>query len=261
MGALILTVFGASLAGSLHCAGMCGTLVAFAVGTPDSPGRRRIDLHVLYHGGRLVTYTLIGVLCGLAGAALNLGGAQIGLQRTAAILAGVLMVIVGIVALLRYSNVHIPHLRVPKTIESLLLSAQRGAAALRPAPRAATIGLLTGFLPCGWLYMFALTAAGTGSWLWGAAVMAAFWAGTVPILISVGFSAQLLTGWLGKRAPLVTTVVLIGLGLYTIVGRINVAGRAFADTPAVQTDSPAAAAERVKSLDAHEAPCCHHNGG
>ena len=51
--ALCGAVLGASLLGSLHCAGMCGGLVAFAAGAgAEGPRRARFARHVAYHGGR-----------------------------------------------------------------------------------------------------------------------------------------------------------------------------------------------------------------
>ncbi|HSO21974.1 MAG TPA: sulfite exporter TauE/SafE family protein, partial [Chondromyces sp.] len=64
-----------------------------------------------------------------------------------------------------------------------------------------------------------VTAAGTGSALNGAAVMAAFWAGTVPALLAVGLGAQLVSAPLRRHVPAVTAVLLVGLGLYAILGR------------------------------------------
>ena len=61
---LVVTVFTMSVLGSLHCAGMCGGLMFFALGSDqsdDEDGTTRkhskIRLQFAYHGGRLVTYT------------------------------------------------------------------------------------------------------------------------------------------------------------------------------------------------------------
>ena len=88
-----------------------------------------------------------------------------------------------------------------------------------PVLRAAVVGLLSGLLPCGWLWAFVVTAAGTGNALSGAAVMTAFWAGTVPALLAVGFGAQLASAPLRRHIPAITAVILVALGLYAIIGR------------------------------------------
>lgn len=223
--AIVGAVLVASLVGSLHCAGMCGALVAFAVGGTEAHSlAARVVLQVTYHGGRLVTYGLMGALCGLLGAALDLGGSMVGLHRAAAVLAGATMIGFGIITVLQYRGWRFPGTRVPTSLKWLLASGQRLAIGLQPLPRALIIGLLTAFLPCGWLWAFAVIAAGTGSAFWGAAVLVAFWAGTVPILACVGAAVQTLTGSLGRRLPLVTAVLLMALGLGTIAERLVLSG-------------------------------------
>ncbi|HSL52590.1 MAG TPA: sulfite exporter TauE/SafE family protein, partial [Candidatus Deferrimicrobiaceae bacterium] len=92
MSVLIATVLGASLLGSAHCAGMCGGFVGFYTGT--TPGGRRRPLllaHLAYNGGRLGVYAALGAAAGALGAALDTtGGVLLGIQRTAAIVSGVL---------------------------------------------------------------------------------------------------------------------------------------------------------------------------
>ena len=103
MTALVAAVFVASLVGSLHCAGMCGGLVAFyaggAMGTGAAAGagvtrgggtaRGGWAAHAAYSLGRLIVYAAIGALAGTLGAALDgIGGTLVGVQRVAAVVAG-----------------------------------------------------------------------------------------------------------------------------------------------------------------------------
>ena len=160
---LLIAVLIASFVGSLHCVGMCGPLVAFAVADPTADRRTsRAMLHAAYHGGRLLTYALVGAVCGLLGAAVDTGGARLGCHRAAALLAGTMIIAVGLVATLRALGVRLPRVPLPGVISRLVLAGQRAAIALAPLPRALATGLLTAFLPCGWLYLFALKAAESG---------------------------------------------------------------------------------------------------
>lgn len=247
---LVATVFVASLLGSLHCAGMCGPFVAFAVGQP-AEGQSRIGLQLAYHGGRLITYMLLGGVAGSLGALLDMTSALAGLQPVAMVLAGGLMIALGVTELLRHFGHRIAHVTPPQWLAKLVHRGQRLAMALRPTRRALAIGLLTTLLPCGWLYAFALTAAGTGSPAYGAIVMAVFWVGTLPVLVSLGASVQLALGTFGRRLPLVTAAALIAVGLITIAGRLGL--------------EPAALAQAVAASHASEAvvpnpdelpPCC-----
>lgn len=253
--ALITAVFMASLLGSMHCAGMCGAFLAFAVGAGDDRGTAdRAGLHVAYHGGRLLTYAALGAIAGALGAALDLGGSLAGVQRLAAAVAGALMVAFGLVAILRVGGAKLPRAPIPPHLQRLLLRGHRAAFDLPALPRAFAIGLLTTLLPCGWLYAFAITAAGTGSPALGALTMAVFWAGTLPVLIGLGVGIQSLTGPLRRRLPLLTSLALVGVGLYTIFGRLSLPAMAH---PAPASNTESSAVERVRALDAEEMPCCH----
>lgn len=219
MTALLTTVFLASLLGSLHCVGMCGGFVAFYSGTDGSGGSRRILSHTAYSGGRLVAYSILGLAAGAIGAALDLAGSMAGVQRIAAIAAGVVMVLWGIFALLQIGGVRIFKHGSGSTISTWLRRGISMVGQRPPVVKAATVGLLSGVLPCGWLWAFVVTAAGTGSALGGVAVMTAFWAGTVPVLFALGLGAQIVGIPLRRHIPAITAVILVALGLYAIIGR------------------------------------------
>jgi len=217
---LLVTVFAASLVGSLHCVGMCGPFVAFYSGADGSAGTRRLVSHGVYSGARLASYVVLGVAAGSLGAVLDLAGSLAGIQRVAAVVAGVVMVVWGVLALLQARGVRIfSHTAGAGPLGRLV---RRGFSLVGNKPpliRAGLVGLLSGLLPCGWLWAFLITAAGTGSAGSGAAVMAAFWLGTVPALVAVGLGAQLIGGPLRRHVPAVTAILLVALGIYAIVGR------------------------------------------
>ena len=220
---LIIAVFSASILGSLHCAGMCGGLMFFAIGSDQKTTKNtRIRLQSAYHGGRLLTYTLLGIIAGFAGQALDFGGQFVGIQRAAMLFAGVMMVGFGIIALARIQGVKIRHIGVPRFLRKLIEHAQRSAFGLTPFKRAMTIGLLTAFLPCGWLYAFAFLAAGTANPIWGGITMAAFWMGTLPVMVSLGAGIQLLTGRLNTKLPFITAIAVIVVGVMTAMDGFGV---------------------------------------
>jgi sulfite exporter TauE/SafE len=216
----LLTVFFASLVGSLHCVGMCGPFVAFYSGADASGGARRLLSHAAYAGGRLLTYAVFGVAAGAVGAALDVAGSLAGFQRIAAVIAGVTMILWGTFALLQLRGVRIfTHGSGNGRISRFLRRGFSLVSDKPPVVRAGVVGLLSGFLPCGWLWAFVVTAAGTGNAVKGAAVMLAFWAGTVPALVAVGFGTQLVSAPLRRRVPAITGILLVCLGLYAILGR------------------------------------------
>jgi sulfite exporter TauE/SafE len=219
MTALLVTVLAASLVGSLHCVGMCGPFVAFYSGADGSTGARRLLSHAVYSGGRLVAYVLLGLAAGAIGAALDLAGALTGVQRVAAVVAGVVMVAWGVIALLRIRGFKMFRHSGYSLLGGWSRRAFSSIGHRPPVVRAAALGLLSGLLPCGWLWAFLVTAAGTGSSIAGAAVMAAFWLGTVPSLVAVGLGAQLIGAPLRRHVPAVTAVLLVALGVFAILAR------------------------------------------
>ncbi|MBL8963857.1 MAG: sulfite exporter TauE/SafE family protein [Phycisphaeraceae bacterium] len=221
---LFAAVFTASLLGSMHCAGMCGAFVAFAVAgfEGSSPAAPSWILNAAYNGGRLVTYSILGAIAGAVGSAVDLGGGAVGVSNAAAITAGAFMACFGVVMTLRALGVRIARAPLPPMVDRVVAAGHRAALGLNPRRRALVIGLLTTLLPCGWLYAFAVTAAGTADPLMGAATMAAFWAGTLPVMASIGAGIRGVAGPLRDRLPAITAVFLVAVGCATIVGRIGV---------------------------------------
>lgn len=250
--ALIGAIFLASVLGSLHCAGMCGAFVAIAcgrVGNERKSFRDAAALQCAYHGGRLLTYATLGACAGAAGHLLDLAGELAGIQPVAATLAGATMIAFALVTLMRLGGFHLAALHPPKFLARWLEPAHRAAMRRPPATRALLIGLFTTLLPCGWLYAFVVTAAGTASPLWGAAAMAVFWAGTLPMLVMIGASARQLLGYFGRQLPAITCLIMVAVGLYTIVGRGLLDPRAMAQTlESKQVDPVPSAATTM--------PCC-----
>ncbi len=219
MNALVLSVLGASLLGSPHCAAMCGGFVCFFSGQQDAKPNRLT--HATYHLGRLLSYALLGVGAGMAGAGFDLAGRMAGFQRPAAVAAGTLLILWGLAGLAAAAGFGRGASAAPVGFRRLFSGAIARLADKPPIIRALTIGLLTALLPCGWLYVFVATAASTGSATSGAIVMAAFWAGTVPVLAGVGALAQRAAGPLRARLPVVTAAVLVVLGVLTVAGRFQ----------------------------------------
>jgi sulfite exporter TauE/SafE len=248
----ILTVFVASLVGSLHCVGMCGPFVAFAIGAGENGSAINWRLAWVYHLGRLLTYAALGAVSGALGAAIDLGGREAGFANAAAIAAGAVMIAFGVTSLLKIKGVRVPGADGPAPVKKALFVAQRAAMKLQPAPRAFTIGLLTTLLPCGWLYAFVAMAAGTASPVVGAATMATFWFGTLPALVALGVGLQKITGAFAARLPAVSAVVLVIVGLLTIGNRLALAS---AEAPACE-HHPVMTAQSINATHTQTEDCC-----
>jgi uncharacterized protein len=208
--ALVASVFVASLLGSVHCAGMCGGFVCGYA--PGSTPRA----HVLYHGMRLAVYVTLGAAAGLVGAGITQAGQLVSVQQGAALVAGALMVVWGGTTILAARGVRMPFVARPDRPRPVLQQLTRRARDWSPSGRAAAFGGLTALLPCGWLYAFVVTAAGTGSVPRAMLVMSVFWLGTVPALLAVAGGAQRLTARWRRHIPVVTAVSIVLMGLLTM---------------------------------------------
>jgi uncharacterized protein len=223
---LAATVFLASLVGSVHCVGMCGPFVALtSLGRAKT--RRPLGPTVAYNVGRGVAYAGVGAIAGSLGLLLDAGGTLAGIQRSATMLAGVTMIVIGAVWLLDLvggaRSLARPRSRVSTAIANRLRAGFASTEYFGPIPRAATVGVLTSFMPCGWLYAFAITAAGTGSPGRGAALMVAFWAGNVPILTLLGVGMGRISPLMRRRLPIVMASLVLGVGVFTVAHRSSIA--------------------------------------
>jgi sulfite exporter TauE/SafE len=208
---------------SLHCIGMCGGLVACYAVQPGS-GRVLTGLpsHLSYNGGRLLSYSFLGGVAGLAGKAL---GSLHTIGPWFSIVAGVFMVGLGLVM---FGIVPGWNLQEPNSqgwLRRLHLQSVADLLQHRSPEGAFYVGLLTPLLPCGMLYAMALKAAETASVASGALTMLAFGAGTVPALFATGIITTLASVRLRLHATRVAALIVIVMGVLLVirgVGKLNV---------------------------------------
>jgi sulfite exporter TauE/SafE len=201
----------ASLAGSPHCAAMCG-FIAGAAGR--SPGAR-----LAYHGSRLAGYAALGALAGAAGGAVDLAGRMAGIAGIAARGAGVALVLFGAAQLAAMAGFRWRFLDRAGRLAPWLAARARS---FPPALRAAALGAVTALFPCGWLFAFVAVAVGTGSALAGAQAMAVFWIGTVPAVLAASAFLTRVADPVRRRLPALSAATLIVFGILTATGRMAI---------------------------------------
>lgn len=182
------------LLGSGHCLGMCGGLVA-ALSLSDKGRRSGVAFHLLYHTGRLITYIGIGLLVGWLGSAIAYTDVFSGFARVILLSSDLFVILVGLGSAGLFRPLNLLDLECAGPVRSLAAAVR----ALRHLPAtlsALPLGLLFGFIPCGFLYAMALTAAQSAAPLSGALIMLTFGLGTLPALLVFGGAAQ----WLSERA-------------------------------------------------------------
>ncbi|MEW5726389.1 MAG: sulfite exporter TauE/SafE family protein [Pseudomonadota bacterium] len=202
--------FTAGLLASGHCLGMCGSLVsAFFVRMGDA-GKGVVPL-ACYHGARIGIYTLVGMAAALAGMALVSTGIIGKAQAILQILAGVVVILLGLDVL---GWVRMPAVGLPVAAARALFAAagRRG-----PATGAAMGGVLNGLMPCALTLAMAVKATAAPDPVQGGLILLAFGLGTLPAMLFVsvvfGRLGAGLRGWLLKGAAL----VVIALGVATLM--------------------------------------------
>ncbi|MBT3341318.1 MAG: sulfite exporter TauE/SafE family protein [Planctomycetes bacterium] len=245
---LLWAVLATSFLGSLHCAGMCGGVVAFIAGSSH-----RGMTQISYHLGRAISYSTMGALCGGLGGVLDLGGESLGVGRVAMTAAGVIMILYGLSTFLQARGLSLPRIPWLSFLDSWFQKGMRSSTQRGPWARGLSIGLLSVLLPCGWLYVFAATAAASGHPFDGALTMLVFWLGTVPVLAILGASIQKIAAPIRSKIPTLTSLLLVLIGLLTLSGRLSV------PSFAAKFATPTTAEEGIRKLsapDAAEPPCC-----
>jgi hypothetical protein len=217
---LLLSVLGASLLGSVHCAAMCGGFVCLYSGT-GSARHTGAAPHAAYNAGRLVSYLMLGAVAGSIGHGVDRVGGIAGIGRLATVVAGALMVVWGGSTLLAALGVRMARQSTPRAVQAALTSLLVRFRDQSATVRGAATGLLTTLLPCGWLYVFVATAGGTGRVTDGLLVMFVFWLGTLPMMVTIGLGAQRLFGAFQRRLPLVAAGAAVVLGFLSMAGRIS----------------------------------------
>jgi sulfite exporter TauE/SafE/copper chaperone CopZ len=208
-------IFVVGLLTSLHCIAMCGGIVLSqgikkGDDEPQQTSGSRVSQFpagllpsLLYNGGRVVSYTVIGGAVGALGSLFSLSTALKGVMP---ILAGVFMLFLGVRMLGIFPWLSRLKIRFPGL----------GAGKVRAAasPRGPfVVGLLTGLMPCGPLQTMQVYALGTGSFFAGALSMFLFSLGTVPLLLGFGAISALLSAKFNRRMLKASGVLVMVLGL------------------------------------------------
>lgn len=236
-GGIVLGLLLAGLAGSpMHCLPMCGGFVLGQVS--DRMARlpaaqlcewRRVSAGALwpYHLGRLTTYTVLGLLAGAGGGVL-MRLPWFGRVSAVLLLVGAgLFLMQAIRRLVPRFAAWIPGLdHAPAGWNRLL--ARATARLDRTAPASGyLLGVILGFLPCGFLYAGLAIAAGSASPWTGALAMLAFGLGTAPVLMAFGMAGQVAgRRWQSGVARFSPAVMLLNAALLAALAIRGIVGPA-----------------------------------
>lgn len=193
------------LFGSLHCIGMCGPL-AFAVPAMGSNKLLLVWNKLVYQLGRVISYTLLGLLIGLIGRQLWL----LGLQRTVSILSGLFILFAGLTSILKLRTSR-GNVTTPGFFNRAMVYA------LRQRWGHLLVGILNGFLPCGFVYLALTGALNTHSAVSSAVYMFWFGVGTVPLMLVAAVGSGFLTASLRRQLNRLVPYFMLLLGVWFVL--------------------------------------------
>ncbi len=204
----LFSAFSLGLAGAGHCASMCGGIAAAL----NLGGASTKSTTIAYHTGRIVSYTLLGGMLGLASSTIDIGAWTIALRYVA----GLLLIGMG--------------LYIANWWRGMALLEKLGAVLWRPVQglssrwlpirhwrQALPLGLCWGLMPCGLIYSSLAWAATASNGLQSATLMFVFGLGTLPAMLAASFGAAKIQHFLKQRGlKLLIALLLITSGLWTI---------------------------------------------
>jgi sulfite exporter TauE/SafE len=209
----ITSGFLVGLLGSFHCVGMCGP-IALALPIHQQSTSKKIFSLLAYNIGRVLTYSLFGLVFGLLGKSIFIGK----YQQLFSVLAGILILLILIIPKVStYINKQSIFIKYQQKIQQHLSALFKKEKSIQ---NLFLIGFLNGFLPCGLVYMAVAGALATGSISNSILFMMAFGFATIPIMFSVSFFGNFISNsWrasIRKIIPLIIgmmAVLLIVRGL------------------------------------------------
>ncbi|HKJ29010.1 MAG: sulfite exporter TauE/SafE family protein [Desulfuromonadales bacterium] len=219
---LIYMAFVTGLLGTGHCIGMCGGLVS-ALSLSEAGRQGGWFFHLLYNLGRISTYTFIGAVVGWLGSALAYTDRFKMVTRSLLIGSDVFVILVGLGTAGLFAWLNVSKLDFPGPMKAMTVAVV-GLRRLPPAISALPLGLLFGFIPCGYLYAVAITAAQSASVATGALMLFAFGLGTAPSLLLFGSAAHWLSGRARTWMLRVAGLVVAGMGVINLTKHMRMMG-------------------------------------
>lgn len=201
----------AGLSGSIHCAGMCGGLVT---ATCQSKG----DIFK-YQIGRLIGYSLLGLIGGALGFVFNLKSISPYFTLFTGLFLGLMFIFWGLKSF-SGKNVEVPLPRFfgklySKSYQSLVKKNQHALS------KSFFTGLISILLPCGLLYGVIIGAIATQSFYTGAIAMFFFWLGTLPTMVLLPKVFHNIFNPFKNKHPRSYALILIFIGLLTVSSKVH----------------------------------------
>lgn len=176
------TAFFVGIIASLStCMAVVGGLVLSMSATFAKEGDK-IKPQLMFHGGRIVAFFVLGGVIGALGSAFTLG-------TTGTFIFGLIIAIVMIILGINLLDIFPWAKRLQPSMPKFIAKRAHGISNLNHTLTPLLVGVATFFLPCGFTQSMQLYTLTTGSFLKGGLTMLSFALGTLPILAIISFSS------------------------------------------------------------------------
>lgn len=200
--------------GSFHCIGMCGPLALSLPGS-TGPGSYFILKRLLYNFGRVFTYALLGSAVGLFSSMVSISG----YQQWLSIGVGVLMILA--ISLTGLKNLLNRWKLFPAKLVRKASSPVKSLFGKDHSWSLFVIGVLNGFLPCGFVYLALATALTLGTVFSATIFMTGFGLGTIPAMLGVSLAGGLVSASLRRRLQRFSPYFIAFVGILLILRGLN----------------------------------------
>jgi sulfite exporter TauE/SafE len=206
-------IFFVGLLGSVHCLGMCGSIVGMLTAQLPKDGARW-PYHLAYNAGRLSSYMLAGALVGLVGQAGFLLRDVVPIQQLLFALSSLMLIALGLYVAGIWGVVSRIE-RAGNVLWKRINPLTRHIFPIVTPQKAYMLGVLWGWIPCGLVYSVLVTALASGNAQSGALIMLAFGFGTLANLLAMGLFWQQCQKWVRSAAVRrVAGVLVMTIGVY-----------------------------------------------
>lgn len=203
----IIAGFTLGLFGSIHCVGMCGPL-ALALPSVHSGQKQKLFAALQYNLGRVITYTLLGLVFGIIGRSFQF----IGFQQLFSVITGSIMLL--------FTVLYFGYKRTwqPQWFQNFIWQVQSFiAAALKKNGSSLIIGMANGLLPCGMVYAALAGALVSNSIASSSLFMACFGMATIPLMLLLMQFGNSISLQLRIKLKKLTPFVLVLVSVLLIV--------------------------------------------
>jgi sulfite exporter TauE/SafE len=210
----IIAALSIGFLGSFHCIGMCGP-IALALPLPKSSNIIFILGRIVYNLGRVISYAIMGLVFGWLGQKISLWG----FQQILSILLGIAIVFF-IFLPAKTKDAILSYAPIQKIISPLKASIGK-LFRQKSLPSFLLIGVLNGFLPCGFVYMGLAGAIAVANPVMGMLVMTFFGLGTFPAMFTVAVFGKFINFGFRQKLRKLTPIFAILFALIFIFRGLN----------------------------------------